>query len=65
MITSVWPGWYKVGLRVRGDLDYILKERWCLDNLGSSDHDTWSYSQYHFSFKDEKWALMFLLKFAA
>lgn len=66
MITRVFPGWYKVGIDI---YDPAEKKTWCKQHIGFSDHDTWVYQRPsrgpgHFSFKDEKWALMFALRFA-
>lgn len=69
MITYCWPGWYRVDVPIyTNDVPKVVQ--WCKDNIGFSDKDTWVYqnsisgSPGRFSFKDEKWALMFLLRWA-
>ena len=66
MITKAWPGWYKVNK----DFYYPLEQvEWCRKNLGDSDYYTWVYQKElnrpgHFSFKEEKWAMMFVLRWS-
>lgn len=68
MITKVWPGWYRIDDPVYTQ-QYAERERWCKDNIGFTDADTWVFQKPHsgggpgkFSFKDEKWALMYVLR---
>lgn len=68
MIKKVWPGWYSVNIPVHRS-SYADREAWCKSNIGFSDKDTWVFveaggSPGHFSFKDEKWAMMFLLRWS-
>lgn len=70
MITRVWPGWYHVDIDIY-DRQRLEREQWCRDNIGFSDHDTWVFQKNNhmlpgsFSFKQEKWALMFVLRWAS
>ena len=68
MITHCWPGWYRVEIPIY-TLDIPEREQWCKDNIGFSDKDTWVFQKTpmrtgHFSFKEEKWAVMFVLRWA-
>jgi hypothetical protein len=62
MITLMFPGWYQVD---RTFYNPVEPMRWCKDKLGESDYYTWSLSDRgKFSFKDEKWAMMFALRWS-
>ena len=69
MITKCWPGWYKVNIDYIHASDKSERIQWCKNNIGFTDHDTWVFqplpsrvSHGNFLFKEEKWALMFVLR---
>lgn len=70
MIKRVFPGWYLVGLDINHQME-AERTQWCKDNIGFSDHDTWAFQRYtpaqpgHYAFKQEKWAIMFALRWSA
>ena len=71
MITKAWPGWYKVNIDLPYESDKSERIKWCKENIGFTDHDTWVYqrtptlpSHGYFCFKQEKWALMFVLRWS-
>jgi hypothetical protein len=67
MITRVFPGWYVVNKSFYYPTEQL---KWCKENIGFSDKDTWVFQTIndnpqatrHFSFKDEKWAQWFVLR---
>lgn len=71
MITKCWSGWHKVGIDIFNEKQKSEMMHWCKQNIGFTDHDTWVYQRTphipchgYFSFKDEKWAVMFALRWA-
>lgn len=70
MIKKVFPGWYMAELDIYHNME-AERTQWCKDNIGFTDHDTWVFYRHnemlpgHFAFKQEKWAIMFVLRWSS